>query len=510
MRPTYEELEKRVKELEEDEAKWKKEKELLQESKEKYKSFVEGTDAGVAISDIKGKLFYLNDTICKMLGYKKKEAIGKSFSQFIHPEDRKKIMKIFWNATKTITTSRWLEFRVIHKKGHIIWWGCKPTIFRFKGKIKGFSGIIFDITDRKKAEKKLQESYKRLNELNSIINRSPAMAFLWPIKERWPVQYVSDNVEKILGYTPEEFVSGKVSWKGITHPDDIQRLEEEVARFLYNGTMEFSQQYRLITKSGEIRWMNDKNKVLTDMDGNATHIQSIVIDITERINTKDKLRTSEEKYKNFTENIDIGIYRNTPGRKGKFIEINSAMYKMFGYEDKNSFLSVNVSDLYKFPTDRIKFSKKLIKKGFVKNEELELKKKDGTSILCSVTAKAIKSSYGKIKYFDGIIEDITERKLLEKEKQKRSNLEAIQQMIVTLNHKMNQPLQVIYLCSEALFGEAKKDFKLYKNIERIYNSVNEIDKLIKKITNLKEIKSVDYLSDIKMIDLDKDDSYNNR
>ncbi|MBN2399503.1 MAG: PAS domain S-box protein [Candidatus Aminicenantes bacterium] len=127
----------------------------------------------------------------------------------------------------------------------------------------------------------------------------------------------------------------------------------------------------------------------------------------------EELRKSEEKYKSLTQNINLGIYRNTTGAEGKFIEANPAIIAMFGYDRKEEFLAINVSDLYRNPEDRKKFNKKMLKDGIVKGKELWLRKKDGSSFVGSVSAVAIKDEHGQVKFYDGIIENITDRKLAE-------------------------------------------------------------------------------------------------
>ena len=125
------------------------------------------------------------------------------------------------------------------------------------------------------------------------------------------------------------------------------------------------------------------------------------------------LRESEERYKSLTNNLNVGVYRNSVGSKGKFIEANPAIVNMFGYDSKEEFFKIGVSDLYKDPLERKEFTFKTAKAGSIKNEILELQKKDGTGFIGSVSAVAVKNKKGDIKYFDGIIEDITERKWAE-------------------------------------------------------------------------------------------------
>jgi len=128
-----------------------------------------------------------------------------------------------------------------------------------------------------------------------------------------------------------------------------------------------------------------------------------------------KQNFSEEKYKHLIENINAGIYSNTPGPKGKFIEANPAIVKMFGYKNKKDFLKTNVSDLYQNPEDRKRFNQKIQKDKYVKNEDLKLKRKNGSTFWGSVSAVAVIDKKGEIKHYDGTIVDINERIKMEQE-----------------------------------------------------------------------------------------------
>ncbi len=140
-----------------------------------------------------------------------------------------------------------------------------------------------------------------------------------------------------------------------------------------------------------------------------------------------KLRESEAKYRTLAENINVGIFRSTVGPEGKFIEVNPAMVRMFGYESKEDLLAANVSDLYQNPRDRAKFNEKMLKYGFIKNEESISKRKDGTTFIASDTTVAGKDEKGNVLYYDGIVEDITERKQAEK------NLKRLNRALKTLS-----------------------------------------------------------------------------
>lgn len=115
----------------------------------------------------------------------------------------------------------------------------------------------------------------------SIINSSPAVAFLWINSPGWPVHFVSSNVLDLLGYSENDFISRKVVYFDLIHPDDKERVISEVATD--NDTTTFKHKpYRMQSKSGEIKWIDDCTSCVRNELRNITHYQSIIIDVTER------------------------------------------------------------------------------------------------------------------------------------------------------------------------------------------------------------------------------------
>jgi PAS domain S-box-containing protein len=121
---------------------------------------------------------------------------------------------------------------------------------------------------------------------------------------------------------------------------------------------------------------------------------------------------SEDRYRNLVENLTLGIYRNTPGPNGRFLEANSAMVSLFEAGSKSEFMKHSVSDLYQNPKERKEFVKEIMEKGEVKNKELNLVTLKGKKIVATVSAVMDKDENGNV-YFDGIIENVTRRKQME-------------------------------------------------------------------------------------------------
>jgi PAS domain S-box-containing protein len=144
-----------------------------------------------------------------------------------------------------------------------------------------------------------------------------------------------------------------------------------------------------------------------------TTLTSLKQELLERKQAEEALRESEGKYRTLINNVNIGVYRNTGGPQGRFVQANPAIAKMFGYDSVEKFMEVSVAGLYHNPEDRKHFVDEIQRNGFVKNKELALQKKDGTPIWCAVTASAQYDENGDFKFMNGVIEDITERKQTE-------------------------------------------------------------------------------------------------
>jgi PAS domain S-box-containing protein len=133
----------------------------------------------------------------------------------------------------------------------------------------------------------------------------------------------------------------------------------------------------------------------------------------ERLKVETALRRSEEEHRSLIDNLNVGVYRNTPDLNGRFLKANPAIANIFGYESVRGFMQVPVSDLYLNPEDRKRFISEVIAKGHVRGKDLRLKKKDGTPFWASCTATAKYDADGRIRWIDGIIEDITQRRQAE-------------------------------------------------------------------------------------------------
>jgi PAS domain S-box-containing protein len=125
------------------------------------------------------------------------------------------------------------------------------------------------------------------------------------------------------------------------------------------------------------------------------------------------LRLSEEDYRVLVDNLRAGIYRTTGDPYGRIVKANPAMAKIFGYGSTDELAKVSVSELYVNPDDRKRFIEEVQSSGNAIGKELLLKKRDGTPMWVSCTATIRYDEFGDVKWIDGIMEDITDRKRAE-------------------------------------------------------------------------------------------------
>jgi len=218
----------------------------------------------------------------------------------------------------------------------------------------------------------------------------------------------------------------------------------------------------------------------------------------EKLQAEQALRKSEEKYRTLTENLKVGIFRTTPDPKGTYIEANQSMVTMFGYKSKEEFLSSYPIDLYQNHEVRAKTRDKLSKIGSIKNEELLFKKKDGTALICSVTAVAVKDEKGNIIYYDGVVEDITERKQMEQMLLQSEKLASIGTIAAGIAHEINNPLGYIYSNLKTLQDYQEKLQKFCDTISSCleeYSSSDNYDKkdILNKFKLCKSESAIEYL-----------------
>lgn len=125
------------------------------------------------------------------------------------------------------------------------------------------------------------EQFDVNTEISRIINESPMTIFVWRAEQGWPVEFVSENVRQ-FGYSPEDFLSGKITYEDIIHPNDIEKMRMQFTRCCKEGNSDFSHEYRILTKSGDIRWVDERTIIGRNQKGNVQYYEGVILDISSR------------------------------------------------------------------------------------------------------------------------------------------------------------------------------------------------------------------------------------
>ena len=256
-----------------------------------------------------------------------------------------------------------------------------------------------------------KQSEEKLLEANSILSRSATVVFTWMNAPGWPVTYVSGNVASILGYDPEEFLSGKLNYQDCMHPDDAKRVIKEVNYNISKGNNEYIHEpYRVIAKDGELKWVYDWTFIVRDENGDISHFKGFIHDITRHKLAEDALKESEERFRKIFEIASLGIAQVNPNT-GDILLVNKYYEEITGYT-VDELLSMKFPELT-HPDDRAAdwdiFQRAARGEISYRNEKRYIRK-DGSIVWVRLHVAFIRDEDGRPVRTVAICENITERK----------------------------------------------------------------------------------------------------
>jgi PAS domain S-box-containing protein len=275
----------------------------------------------------------------------------------------------------------------------------------------------------------LVRTQEALREANLIVENSPAVLFLWGAGEGWPIELVSENVRQ-FGYTPEEMLSGQVTYTSIIHPDDLPRISREFQEFVASGKDALQQEYRILTKDGGVRWLDDHTTIERDSSEGISRFQGIVIDISDRKQVELALHESETKYRSMVENALAGVF--TIDDSYHLVYVNEALCALLGYSRQE----LEGMDFRQFITDDYKA---LVAERYFRRQraeieptryEIDVLRKDGQVRHVGISAAVVLDEDNRPRTIGQLV-DITERKQAEKER------EVLQRLALDLTAPLN-------------------------------------------------------------------------
>ncbi len=284
----------------------------------------------------------------------------------------------------------------------------------------------------------------------------------------------------MTGYSEAE-LKQQVDVQSLIHSSDLPIALEKMRALVAGEIPAFIVEHRYLTKHGSTVWFQNNVSLIRNKAGQPSSIAWLTQDISERKRaeaslaaleeTRSARNVAEQKYQQIFENAGEGIFQSTPD--GRYLIANPALARMHGFDSPAELIESrrDISrQIYVEPAQREKFKRLLEEHGSVRGFEHESVRKDGSKIWISVNAHAIREDDGKILYYEGTAQDITERKraeqaLRESEERYRDLVENSHELICT--HDLDGQILSVNRAARELFGYELHEFVGKKNIRDI-------------------------------------------
>lgn len=390
---------------------------LLSKSEEKLSSILAKiTDCHFEL-DKDWRFIRINDQSLDYFGRQREEIIGRSYYE-VYPILKDSIFREQYTRAVSQSTSVHFEVESILYTGRWVELHAYPT------EEGGVSVFFRDITEKKHAEIALRESEERFR---AIANYSYDCEHWFDSNGK--LIWVNPAVYRLTGYTVDQCMAMPDYPIPLMDIDDRSRLATYLEEAV-QGSSANDVEFRIRCKDGSMKWVAVSWQPIYDINGSSLGHRSSVRDITDRKiienqlkeyqehleklvedRTK-KLKESEKALRNIFENAVEGIFQTTP--EGRFLTANRALARMYGYETPEELIGsiTNIAtEICVEPERRKEFIAFIERDGVVRNFEIEVRTRNDSTRYVYLNARAVKNEQGKVLYFEGMVQDITEKKL---------------------------------------------------------------------------------------------------
>ena len=354
----------------------------LRESEEKFRTIFNNASDAFFFIDSEGRFIDVNRGACELTGYNYEELLQ------MRPHDFGDTVPLIPHNVREVQEkgSILFETSIKSKKGEKIPVEISARLIEYRGK-KALLAIVRDTTERMKAETALLLQEKAMAS-------SPSGILITDLKGK--ITYMNEAFINIIGYKNKEEPLG-VSALDLIGYEDVgpQIFEEIIQKGHYSG------EYSRYRTDGSLIDVHIVASLITDDTGTPSHLMATITDIT-------KVKEAEAEYRSLFESVPVGLYRTTPD--GTILDVNPTLVNMLGYPDKDSLLTRNASTFYVEPDARSDFTRKVVQEGIIRGFETQFRRLDGRIIWVLLNSRSIRNSQGNVIYYEGTIEDISDRK----------------------------------------------------------------------------------------------------
>jgi PAS domain S-box-containing protein len=385
----------------------------LREAESRYRALVEQLPLVTYVSaiDKPGFSAYVSPQIDGLLGYSPDEwlATPNLFWRVVHPDDLERVRAEHhtgYAKGQPFST----QYRLIARDGRVVWVEDQVIVVAdAAGAPVQAQGFLLDITHRKATEVALSESEERFR---TLVANVPGVIFRCSIDNDWTMEFLSDEIEELVGYPASDFIANNVrTYASVIHPDDATRLAAEVGAAVLEDRP-YTIEYRTLHRDGSIGHVVERGQAILGRDGERK-LDGAVFDLTERWTAENE----RLKLAAIVESSDDAIM--AAGSDGRISSWNSGAERVFGYA-AGEIIGEPISILA--PPDKQEEPAELfdqIMAGHaISHHETVRRRKDGTLIDVSFTFSPLRDASGTVIGASAIVHDITERRKADAERER--------------------------------------------------------------------------------------------
>jgi len=301
---------------------------------------------------------------------------------------------------------------------------------------------------------------------------------------------VNPAYARMFGYSsPEEVTNGNLNVRthAYANPDDRTSFQEIVKRSGFVHSFRFP----ALKKDGSLVSASLNARAVRDAEGTILCYEGTVEDITNLKLAEENLRRSEDDYRNVHDNAITGMFRSTP--EGRYVRVNPALAAIHGFSSSEEMITTitNIGEqLYVDPADRRRYMELLDKEDVIRGFEARLYRKDRSKVWIRMNVRTIRKADGSVACYEGVVEDVTEKKRIESQLRQAQKTESIGTLAGGIAHDFNNLLTSLMGFASLIELKMKKTDPLYPYVQEILLAARKGADLTRSILALSRQQSL--------------------